>query len=165
MSTQNLLVFPDLIFLTDYNGNIQEYFNAVYQIFESHFIKSNPHFKGIRVNTQKFPLEDGIHRTFYHITHEGNDEKNRLPDLRRMERIRYPRFIIESFNHPDFLVWKNKRKNETRVLIFNQKENYLVVLGERKGYNLLVTAYLVDHEHTQKKLLAEYKTSIKAETA
>ncbi len=165
MSTVNTLVFPDLLYLENFGGDFNKYFNAVYNVFDNHFIKSNPYFQGVKISAQKFPLVDGIHKTFYHITHEGEDENNRTPDFRRMERIRYPKFSIEKCPHNEFLVWKNKRGKDNRVLIFNEVEGYLIVLTERKGFNLFWTAYYIEQNHRKRKLIAEYDAYIKAETA
>ena len=165
MSTVKPLVFPDLLYFEDYSGNFDKYFKAVYMIFENHFIKSQPNFQGTRVSAQKFPLVDGIHRTFYHITHEGEDEDDRTPDIRRMERIRFPKFIIENCPNDELLIWKNKRGRDTRVLIFNETEGYLVVLTERNGYNLFWTAYYIEYEHQREKYMNEYKAYIKTKTA
>ncbi len=71
MSSIAPLNFPDLELLQHYGGNFQNYFAAVYKIFESHFIKNKTYFLGVHVTAQKHPEVDGIHRTFYHITHEG----------------------------------------------------------------------------------------------
>jgi len=165
MSSVENLTFPDLMYLNEYGGNFPNYFTAVYAVFENHFLKSNPFFHGIRVSAQKFPLVDNIHRTFYHITHKGEDEQNRIPDIRRMERIRFPKFIIDGCPHKDFLIWKTLRGRDTRILIFNEVEGYLIVLTERKGYNLLWTAYFVEHNHQKRKYIKEYQEYIKAETA
>jgi hypothetical protein len=165
MSELSTLVFPDLVLLEDYNGDFKSYFNAVYKIFEQHFIKSNPVFCGIKVTAQKFPLVDGIHKTFYHITHEGEIENDRQPDIRRMERIRFPKFCIESCPNHELLVWKNQRGRDTRILIFHEVEGYLLVLTERKEYNMFCTAYYVEQKHRRKKYLKEYESYIKAKTA
>lgn len=165
MSTVNNLTFPDLLYLQDYGGDFPTYFNAVYTVFESHFIKSNPSFQGVRVSAQKLPLVDNIHRTFYHITHEGEDEQNRTPDFRRMERIHFPKFMINGCPHKELLIWKNIRGRDTRILIFNEVEGYLIVLTERKGYNLFWTAYYIEHNHQRRKYVKEYEAFIKAETA
>ena len=165
MSSVINLVFPDLLYLEDHDGNFDNYFKAVYAVFEQHFIKSQPNFQGTKVSAQKFPLVDGIHRTFYHITHEGEDETNRQPDMRRMERIRFPKFCIESCPHDHLLVWETKRGKDTRVLIFNEIEGYLIVLTQRNGFYLFWTAYFVDQNHRKRKLIAEYQTYIKAKTA
>lgn len=68
--------------ITNYGGNFQNYFNAVYEIFDGHFIKTQPHFNGVGVSSPRYPEVDGRSRTFYHISHEGDDEQNRQPDFR-----------------------------------------------------------------------------------
>lgn len=165
MSNWMKLVFPNLIYLNDFNGNFQIYLNTVYLIFENDFIKTQPQYEGLKVAVRKYPEVDGLHRTFYHITHEGEDEKNRTPDMRRMERIRFPRFVIDNNTHPEILIWKNTRGNDERILLFNENENYIVVLSKRKEFYLFITAYYVETEHRKKALLKEYEIYIKAKTA
>jgi hypothetical protein len=166
MNQVNELIFPDLIYLGDYNGNFQDYFDAVYAIFKQHFINELPLFEGVPVSAPKYPLVDGaLHRTFYHITHEGEEEQNRTPDFSRMERIRFPKFCIEHCPHERLLVWKNERGRDTRILIFSEEQEYLVVLNERKGYNLLWTAYCVTSGRKKRKLKDEYEAYIKTKTA
>lgn len=165
MMGNNGLVFPDLLVLNDYQGNFQNYFQAVYSIFEQDFIKSQPLYDGKKVSAQKHPEVDGIHRTFYHITHEGEDESNRSPDIRRMERIRFPKFHIDNSVNDEILVWENTRGKDTRVLLFNEVEGYVVILTKRPTYYLFWTAYLVTQKHRQEKLLQEYEAYKKAKTA
>lgn len=165
MSLTNALIFPELLYMSDFQGDFKSYFSVVYNVFESDFIKTHPKFKSLKVAVRKYPEVEGIHRTFYHITHEGEDESNREPDLRRMERIRYPRFVIDSNNHQDILIWKNKRGKDERILLFNESENYVVVLTERKGFFLFITAYYIEKQHRKIKLLKEYEAYKKAKTA
>jgi len=165
MSQVASLVFPDLIYFEDYNGNFQAYLSAVYAVFENDFIRSQPRYEGLKVAVRKYPKADGLHRTFYHITHEGEDENNRQPGIRRMERIRYPKFVVEQNQHPEILIWKNRRGNDERILLYNESENYIVVLTERKEFYLFITAYMVDTEHRKRSLLKEYEAYKKAKTA
>lgn len=165
MSEVKGLIFPKLEYFEDYGGDFPSYFKAVYLIFESHFIKRQPLFQGVRVSAQKFPLVDKIHRTFYHITHEGEDEQNRTPDFRRMERIRFPKFCIENCPHEHLLIWKNQRGRDTRILIFNESEGYLTVLTERKDYHLFWTAYYITSNRRKIKLIEEYEAYKKTKTA
>lgn len=165
MSLSTELVFPDLIFLEDYNGNFDKYFAAVYNIFETDFIKTQPLYQNQKVAVRKYPEVDGIHKTFYHITHQGEDENNRKPDFRRMERIRFPKFVIENHLHNEILIWKNKRGKDERVVLFNEAENYILILTERNGFYLFITAYYVETEHRKRKLLKEYEAYKKAKTA
>jgi hypothetical protein len=165
MENTQQLIFPELIEANEFGGNFQNYFKAVYAIFENDFIKSQPEYEGLKVSAQKHPEVEGIHRTFYHITHEGEDEAERTPDYRRMERIRFPKFFITNNEHSEILIWENTRGRDTRVLLFNYVEGYIVILTKREGYYLFWTAYLVQQEHRKNKLLKEYETYIKAKTA
>lgn len=165
MSKVVSLNFPNLELFQNYGGDFKVYFTAIYSIFENHFIKNKTLFQGIHVTAQKHPEVDGIHRTFYHITHEGEDEQNRLPDFARMERIRFPNFMMINCPNDELLIWKNQRGRDTRVLIFNEVEGYLVVMTERRGFNLFWTAYYIEQNHSKRKLLKEYEAYIKAKTA
>jgi hypothetical protein len=96
------------------------------------------------------------------MTSEGDDEQNRIPDMRRMERIQWPAHIINKSEHPYLKVWENTRGNKTNILIFHEKENYLVVLRKVKDYILPWTAYLIDYPSRKRKLLKEYEEYIKS---
>lgn len=159
------LVFPDLILFEEFGGNFKLYFEAVYEIFKNSFINDQPLYNGLSVSAQKHPEVDGIHRTFYHITHEGEIEKNRKPDFRRMERIRFPKYCIENCSHKDFYIWEKSVGRDNRIHILNEAERYLVVLTERKGYYLFWTAFYIEENHTIKKKKKEYEVYIKAKTA
>ena len=165
MSDSATLKFPDLIFLEDYNGNFHKYFDEVYGIYREHFLKSNPKFDGLKVTAPRYPEVDGLSRTFYHITHEGEDEQNREPDLRRMERIRFPKFKIESHPHQEILVWEKEKGKDTRIHILNLDQCYLLVLNRRKGYLMLWTAFYIEYNHTLRKKLKEYESYKKTKTA
>ena len=85
------------------------------------------------------------------MTSEGSDEQNRVPDLRRLERIKWPSFIINNSEHPYLRVWENTRGTKTNVLIMHENENYVVILRKGNGYLLPWTAYLIEHEWRKKK--------------
>lgn len=161
---ENALIFPDLIPFDDYNGNFEVYFAKIYNFFENDFVKTKPLYENQKVDVKKYPEVDGIHRTFYHITHEGKDENNRTPDLRRMERIRFPKFVIDNYLHSEILIWKNTRGTDERVVLFNEKENYIVILAQRNNFYLFITAYYIEQPHRKKKLLKEYEAYKKAKT-
>lgn len=165
MSTDENLVFPELIDLNDFGGDFDDFLAEAYTIFEQDFIKSNPIFEGVNVAVRRYPEMDGMHKTFYHITHEGEDESERTPDLRRIERIRFPKFMIDNNSHKEILLWKNKRGKDERTILFNEEENYIVVLTDRGQYYMFITAYLVEQEHRKRKLLKEYEAYKNAKTA
>ena len=166
MKTTNHFELPDLILLTDFNGDLPTYLEAVYQVFKVDFVSSKPVFRGIRLGLKKHPLVDGKEYTFYHFTHSGTDEQNRTLDYQRTERIPFPRPMIDGSQHPYLKVWKNKRGSKERFLIYNEAENYVVVLDDRGKYILPWTAYIVDYPNQKRKLLKEYEGYLKnAETA
>ncbi len=67
-----------------------------------------------------------------------------MPDLRRCERIRWVRWVIENAtSHAEIDIWQNTRVTEINTLLW-LREEYLVVLGQRQGYWLLRTAYCTE---------------------
>lgn len=159
------LTFPHLILYDDFGGNFKLYFDAVYKVFHNNFVANQPLYQGQRVSAQKHPEVDGIHRTFYHITHEGEIENERVPNFRRMERIRFPKFCIENIPTDQILVWEKVVGRDNRIHILNEDEKYLIVLTERDGYYLFWTAFYIEQNHTVRKKIKEYEAYIKAKTA
>ena len=138
--------------------NWEKHLNLLFRYFKKEFIDSKPEFRELNVLLKKFPDQtDTFHPTFWHIISEGVDEINRIPEISRCERIRWPRPIIEHENEPNMLVWENVRRGNKSVCIDFEEIEYLVVLGKRKGYLILTTAYPIDSNHSKYKLLKEYK--------
>lgn len=162
IETESYLELPELIELSEFGGNFAQYLEAVYKIFTDEFIRNRPTFRGVRLGLKKHPISDGKEATFWHMTSEGEDEQNRLPDLRRLERIKWPSFIINNSEHPYLHVWENTRGSKTNVLILHEAENYVVILRKGNGYLLPWTAYLIEHEWRKKKFLKEYEQYIKS---
>ncbi len=156
------LELPELIELSQYGGNFALYLEAVYEIFTEEFIRKCPIFRGTRLGLKKHPVTDGKEATFWHMTSEGPDEQNRLPDLRRLERIKWPSFIINNSEHPYLRVWENSRGSDRSILILHEDENYVVILRKRNGYLLPWTAYLIEHESRKRKFIKEYNDYIKS---
>ena len=143
--------------LERFSGDWDSYCERLYTIFHNDFIVSKPIFQGQEVGARRLPITNGKTAAFWHLTSTGEKEDERIPDIRRCERIRWPKAFIEN---PDKLkIWKNKRKNNTNICLWldDVTENYLVVLGERDGYYLLRTAYYIEREHSRKKLQKEYE--------
>ncbi|MNL36496.1 hypothetical protein D3C87_1585790 [compost metagenome] len=157
---------PGLITLNDFGGDFSAWYEHIYDCFCEDFLR-NPlaEFQGKRMGLKRHPLTDDKEATFYHITHEGQDEQNREPNMRRMERILWVKHLIRNADHASLMVWRNKRKNDENILIYHPKEGYLIVLADRGNYILPWTAYLVEYEWKRKKLEAEYQAYKKAEAA
>ena len=146
---------PDPLQYSDFNGNWERFIEAVYRIFEGDFKESRPSYNE-RSLTFDSRIEQGKEVAFWHIVSSIDpNTKDRVPDLRRCERIPWPRPIIE---HPDddvLMVWKNKRGRDTRVLLWLEKLDYLVVLSEKSRAVIIVTAYCTDRRHTRAKLVKD----------
>ncbi|OGW55699.1 MAG: hypothetical protein A2Y81_05810 [Nitrospirae bacterium RBG_13_43_8] len=156
---------PPLVLFSKYEGNWERYLEAIYNYFKQDFLDNRPSFRGRRLGLKKHPLEQGKEATFWHFIQEGPNEDDRIPDIRRCERIRWPKPVIENADKSVIKIWENKRKNDKRILLWLEGQEYLVVLAERKGYLLPWTAYLVIEEHRKKKLQKEYEASKNANAA
>lgn len=156
---------PELMPLDAFGGNWERYVEAVYLIFKQDFVDSKPMFQGCRFGLKKHPVIQGKEYTFWHFVSEGSEEENRLPDLRRCERIKWPRPIIENESDSCVKVWRNKRGRNRYILLWYESLEYLVVLADRGSYMLPWTAYLVTRNHNKNKLRREYEAYRKANAA
>jgi hypothetical protein len=157
---------PDLITLNDFGGDWDQYYDHIYQCFREDFLtKPLKEFNGKRIILKRYPITDDKEATFYHLTHEGSDEQSREPDLRRMERIRWIKYMMSNFDNPQLKVWRNKRGNNESILIYHEKENYLLVLADRGEYVMPWTAYMITYNNRKQSLLKEYHAYKKAEAA
>jgi len=160
-------ILPDLILLEHFGGDWMNFYDFVYTCFREDFVK-NPvrQFGGKRVGLKRLPLsDDNKEATFYHMTHEGKDEQNRQPDIRRMERIRWIKYMMINFESNQLKVWRNKRGASENILIYHEEEAYLLVLADRGDYILPWTAYPIEYSNQRQKLLREYEAYKKAEAA
>lgn len=160
--TYEYLELPELIELSQFGGDFAQYLEAVYEIFKKEFVVRRHSFRGIRLGLKKHPMYNNKEATFWHMTSEGEDEQTRLPDLRRLERIKWPSFLIDNNEHPYLKVWENTRGTKTNILILHEEENYVVILRKGNGYLLPWTAYLIGYEWRKKKFLKEYEEYIKS---
>ena len=160
---------PPLVLLDEYDGDWKQYIEAVYSYFKTDFIDSRPQFQKKALRLKRYPLLEGKEATFWHITSEGREEDKRVPDLRRCERIRWARPIIEHYDDDAVRCYPTvrrnaRRRNERRIVLWLYNEDYVVVLADRGRYMLLWTAYYVSWNHTRRKLLKEYEEYRKRQT-
>ncbi|MPV65829.1 MULTISPECIES: hypothetical protein [Burkholderia] len=144
---------PALMLFSNHGNDWDIYLEAIYDAFCADFLDSTPTFQGTRLGLKRHPVSRGKEATFWHFTSEGKIEEERLPDFRRCERIRWPRPVIESDGTDEPLkIWEEIRNNETRVHIWAEESEYLVVLAKRNGYILPWTGYPVVRDHEKTKL-------------
>lgn len=153
---------PALILLKDSGGDWARYLETIYEHFRSDFVLSRPKLEGKRFALKRHPLEQGKEATFWHLISEGSSEADRLPDLRRCERIRWPRPIIEALHSGQVVWWRNQRQShqrrgERRIVIALSDFSYVVILADRGEYVLLWTAFCVEEPHRRRKLEQEFR--------
>ena len=159
---------PELVLFEDSGGDWSRYVEVLHKHFLNDFVRSKPLWPDKRFALKRHPETDGKSATFWHFISEGSIEKDRTPDLRRCERIRWPRPVIEQFpnKQPEpsarILWWKEKRKSETRYILTLNDFSYKVILADRGNYILPWTAYLVEYENARRKLQHKYKEFWKA---
>ncbi len=162
-----MMIFPELLKLSQYCGDWEQYLDEVYRIYLSEVVNGGLCFLGLPVSCQYRPAINGKHFGFWHLISEGEKEDDREINFRRCERIRWIAYMLKSGYAGDIDCWVNKRKRSDMVLLWYEAENYLVVLEQRSKYLLLKTAY-VHHPKKARKLRAEQEKSHdprKAETA
>lgn len=154
-------VLPSLVMMEDYYYNWDVYLEALYQHFCHDFMGAKLTFQGKRLNLKRYPMIKEKEATFWHLISEGEVESERLPDLRRCERILWPRFMIISSQSKYIKVWKNRRRQEERIVLALEDFSYIVILADRGDFVLLWTAYCVEQAHRRRKLQQEYEVYIR----
>lgn len=157
---------PGLVCLEDYGGNWPAYEDAIYHIFCQDFIESQSWLLDRHVRINKTPTHNGRAYTFWHIISDGPVEADRLPNLRRCERIRWPRAIIDAYaTDGRILYWRIYQKGEWKLKLALPDLSYVMVFSDRSGYVFLKTAFHVDRRHTYENLQKEYEENKRTDGA
>lgn len=141
---------PELITLESCNGQWEDYLNTIYAIFLEEVVNGKLSFLGLPIHCQYRPATQGKHFGFWHLISEGNLEEDRVPDLRRCERIKWISHIIKNAHSAQIKCWENKRGSNKHIVFWLPNENFIVVLAKRKDYLLLKTAYVHHARKTSK---------------
>ncbi len=152
---------PELILFENYKGNWDAYVDTIYQYFHADFIRNRTSFQRAPIFVRHHPSHDKKGATFWHLISEGDLESERTPDLRRCERIRWPKPIIESPNTINIRIWETvrpwKNQKQRRIIFAPDNFSYIVVIAETsRGFNL-ITAYCVEKPHQRQKLRKEFE--------
>lgn len=161
---------PELIRLEDFGGDWQAYISAVYEAFKRDFVYSQTQFQGVPVRLRHGPFYDKKESTFWHVvSSEAAGTVERIPDLRRCERVKWIKPAIEKVNSPEVKHFIETRGQRIDHLLWLDCEDedckgYLVVLQQRKKACVLVTAYCVQYRHKQQQLQQSYERFLKKQT-
>jgi len=130
--------------LVPFHGDWPRYVEELYRIYQAEIVHGGLIFRGLPVKSQYRPPSAGKGFGFWHVISDGHVEDDRLPDLRRCERIRWIAWLItHAETRPEISWWENRRGSNTHVVIWLEEEDFAVVLAKRQGYYLLKTAYVV----------------------
>ena len=161
---------PDLLLLDEYNGDYSIFIAAVYEVFIRDFVKQKTKFRGEELKLKWHPVYQDKAYTFYHMTHKGEDEQNRSPDLRRCERIPWASPTIENCDNWNLKIWPQVRtgKGGTRDrlclwLELVDEADYIIILDVRDNYKLLWTAFVLQYSHEKRKKQREYDAWLKTQ--
>lgn len=150
---------PNILDFGANGGNWESYEANLYAIFERDIVRHDLRFRGIRVGARRMPAHERRWACYWHLISEGRVEDERLPDLRHCERLPWVRWIIENGNpSPEIDVWENTRQRETNMWLW-YREEYLVILGQRRGHYLPRSAHCTDRSQTVAKLQKERDVS------
>lgn len=145
---------PPLVELADYGGNWPAYEEALYAFFHADFIAHTTRFRTLPVVLKRMPLYENKEASYWHCISEGKDELERVPDMRRCERIRWPRPCIE--HERQLKVWTERRNGDHRIHIWLESAGYIVVLAVRRSHLILWTTFYVKHAHEREKFNRRY---------
>lgn len=152
---------PRLCLLSDHGGDWSRYAEALYAHFKRDFLNSRPTYRGRALGLKRHPIARGKEATFWHMISDGDIEEDRLPNLRRCERICWARPLIEGSNDCDVRVWQQERKGEKRIAIAVDDFSYIVILAERgTGSNVYLlpwTTFYVDYEDKRRRYGKEWE--------
>jgi hypothetical protein len=135
---------PALVPFTGFSGDWTAYEAELHRIFMAEIARGGIRFGGVPVSCRRLPEAAVRWASFWHLVQEGRVEDDRTPDLRRCDRIRWVRWLIENAAaHTEIDQWQNTRGTEVNTLLW-YREEYLVVLAQRQGYWMLRTAYCTE---------------------
>jgi len=141
----------------------EQTFNFLYEIFKRDFVESQPCYRG--VHAWFFPeKEDGKEVVFWHLTsRDDKDVGERLPDLRRSERLPWARPMLDNADAMEVLDWDFKEGDGiVKTYVWLKDFDYLMVLKKYPdGRRRLITSFWVEYQNTRRKLEKKYDRRIR----
>lgn len=125
-----------------------------------------------------YGLEDGKEKIFWHLTsrqqdkiprrkmkfHKTNQDKpERLPDLRRCERLNWIKPIIEHPTDGEVLSWDYEEGNSNiRTYVWIKNFDFVVIMKKMpNGKRMLITSFYVDKEYKRNDFERKYENRLK----
>ncbi|MDP8220950.1 MAG: hypothetical protein P9X26_06370 [Candidatus Stygibacter frigidus] len=154
---------PEIVKISDMGGNWDSFLERIYRIFYTDIVQKRLIYKNTLVRpADENCFEDDKLKLFWHII-QKQGEKERQPDLRRMERIPWIKPITDNIDSQYIYLWREKKGHELRdhILLDDKSyHHYLIVLSVREKRNytdyFLITAFPPEKNYL-KNLLKRYK--------
>ncbi|MFZ1730819.1 MAG: hypothetical protein WBQ23_04475 [Bacteroidota bacterium] len=150
---------PDLVLRSSYSSE-HEFLSACYAYFVADFLTEKPTFDGLPCRLKRFPYRDGREATFYHFTTEGPIEEERQTDEDRLERIRWPRPVIERCREWGIKIWPQNRGGRMRLCIWVEEFDYCVILDLREKYFIPWATFMTRYPHERRAKRKEYQAYV-----
>ncbi len=153
MITANCKCIPEIIDAPESlnTDNYKKYEDGLYEILKNDFDDHEVIFLGKRVYLDFNKTVNGKSDTFFHVV---CGDKKVYPNFRRMERIKFPRKIIENYKECNNCIetckikmFYKKIKGKHRYHLFSKEYLYMVVLEDEGKRMKLVTAFYIDRKH------------------
>jgi len=150
---------PELFNVNPWTNNT---YSDLHHIFVRDFVDSQPVYRGKTI--WFFPeLEDEKHVVFWHLT--TRDDKltgERLPDLRRCERLPWVRPILCHALCPEILDWDYEEGDGTiKTYVWLKEHDFVVILKKYPDEGRrLITSFWVEYQHTKRSLMKKYNQRI-----
>jgi len=135
------MALPDIY---EFHGDWAKYVEELYDIYLDDIVNNRTlGFDNLPIKTRFKPITEGKGFGFWHIISDGEEEDDRVPDMRRCESLPWVSYCINNAKQPPAPIhwWKNKRGTNTHIVILSEDTGFVVILAERNGFYLLKTAY------------------------
>lgn len=108
-----------------------------------------------------FPeTEDGRERIFWHLTSRDDDKTgDRIPDLRRCERMHWVRYILANAHASEVIKWDYREPDKTvKTYLWLKDHSFVVILKKYPdGSRRLITSFWVDYQSKVRDLESKWK--------
>ncbi len=171
---------PEMISVSPWiSGGNYDTYETLYSVFCRDIRDFDLRFHGNRV--WYFPeMEDGKEILFWHLTsrkpkreqvpyrkrkfiQKDDDQDNRLPDMRRSERLSWVNPLITAPDKPEILCWDYEEGDgAVKTYIWIKDYDFVVILKKyTNGQRRLVTSFYVDRKYTKNDFERKYKNRLR----
>ncbi len=138
-------------------------YDALYQLFCDTLKNSRPVYRGAEV-WFFLDMEDGKEKIFWHLTSRDDKETGeRLPDLRRSERLPWVRPMIDQPDQSDVLDWDFEEGDGTiKTYIWLKEYDFVVIMKKYPDENRrLITSFWIEYNNTRRKMQKKYDNRLR----